>query len=296
MRVGTFVLAAQFRVRARGRHCTVRCGRRRSPRRPAWTRCGSPSITSCRTGTCVGRSRWPRYVGRTRTRPGRHGGQRAAGPRTRWPSREQAALLHLTSGGRFAGRGGAAPRVDLEVFGAGGSVYEQVPELLRPAAALAARLRGEPRAERLAFRHGPGRAAPRRGANGGTDTERVLEVVVARTSPKSVRPRRRAARRCRSACTSGTRRRREMVASVARAARAEAGRTPDEIIAAPHVSAGVAQIGDRTRRRPEALLKAMPGWPAEAGPGRPTSRSTDAPWAMRTPRARGAAVRPPARS
>ena len=99
---------------------------------------------------------------------------------------EQAALLHLTSGGRFTlgvGRGG--PWVDLEVFGAGLEAYERgFPESLD----LLLRWLREPAVgatgERFTLPRGPGRAA----AVGGTDaTPPGPEVVVACTSPASVR-------------------------------------------------------------------------------------------------------------
>ncbi|MBO0514091.1 LLM class flavin-dependent oxidoreductase [Streptomyces beijiangensis] len=176
---------------------------------------------------------------------------------------EQAALLHIASGGRFSlgvGRGG--PWVDLEVFGAGLDAYESgFPESLD----LLLRWLREPRVsaagDRFAFREvavvpragellgaDPGGGSPEVGAEG-------PEVVVACTSPKSVKL---AAERglpmllgmhCDDEEKAG------MVALWRRVAR-EAGHSPD----GAHVSAGVAQIADRPAEAAETLLKAMPGW------------------------------------
>lgn len=51
----------------------------------------------------------------------------------------------------------------------------------------------------------------------------------------------------------------EMVALWRRLARA-AGRSPEEVLGAGHVSAGVCQIADRRTDAVETLTKAMPGW------------------------------------
>ncbi|MFE0107025.1 LLM class flavin-dependent oxidoreductase [Streptomyces sp. NPDC059009] len=184
---------------------------------------------------------------------------------------EQAALLHLTSGGRFTlgvGRGG--PWVDLEVFGTGLEAYEQgYPESLD----LLLRWLREPRVagtgDRFSFREvavvpRPQEALTEAGAfttgpdGAGPDAEGP-EVVLACTSPASVR---RAAERGLPMLLGmhvGDDEKAEMVALWQRHARA-AGRTPDEIRAAPHVSAGVAQIADRRLDAVESLQKAMPGW------------------------------------
>lgn len=49
------------RGRARGRRCTGRSARPRSPKRPVWIRSGWPSTTSCPTGPARRRSPWRRY-------------------------------------------------------------------------------------------------------------------------------------------------------------------------------------------------------------------------------------------
>src|SRR5690606_17938567 len=100
---------------------------------------------------------------------------------------EQAALLHLLSGGRFSlgvGRGG--PWVDLEVFGGGLSAFERgFPESLD----LLLRWLREPRVgadgERYRFREVPVVPRPVGSADAGTDAG--PEVVVACTSPGTVR-------------------------------------------------------------------------------------------------------------
>ncbi|MFD6433570.1 LLM class flavin-dependent oxidoreductase [Streptomyces venezuelae] len=172
---------------------------------------------------------------------------------------EQAALLHMTTGGRFSlgvGRGG--PWVDLEVFGAGLEAYEKgFPESLD----LLLRWLREPRVggsgERFAFREVAVVPRPQEALNGqGGDGP---EVVVACTSPSSVRL---AAQRCLPMLLGmhvGDDEKAEMVALWNRHARA-AGHPPEKVSAAPHVSAGVAQIADRRLDAAEALQKAMPGW------------------------------------
>ncbi|MGW4730322.1 LLM class flavin-dependent oxidoreductase [Streptomyces shenzhenensis] len=170
---------------------------------------------------------------------------------------EQAALLHVTSGGRFTlgvGRGG--PWVDLEVFGSGLAAYEHgFPESLD----LLVRWLREPSVaasgERFAFRSVP--VVPRP-AEALTDVPGP-EVVVACTSPASVRL---AAERGLSMLLGmhiGDEEKAEMVALWRRHARAT-GRPADEIARAAHVSAGVCQIADRRTEAVETLLKAMPGW------------------------------------
>lgn len=170
---------------------------------------------------------------------------------------EQTALLHLTSDGRFTlgvGRGG--PWVDLEVFGSGLEAYESgFPESLD----LLLRWLHEPRVgaagERFHFREVP--VVPR------PDEAPVLPegppVLVACTSPGSVRL---AAERglpmllgmhCDDEEKAG------MIA-LWRESALEAGCSPEEVASAAHVSAGVAQIADAERDAAEALVKAMPGW------------------------------------
>lgn len=170
---------------------------------------------------------------------------------------EQAALLHVTSGGRFSlgvGRGG--PWVDLEVFGAGLQAYETgFPESLD----LLLRWLREPSVsasgERFSSREVP--VVPRPAED--LDETPGPEVVVACTSPTSVRL---AAERGLSMLLGmhvGDEEKAEMVALWRKHARA-AGRSPEEISGAAHVSAGVCQIADRRTDAVEALTKAMPGW------------------------------------
>ncbi|WP_326577370.1 LLM class flavin-dependent oxidoreductase [Streptomyces sp. NBC_00481] len=170
---------------------------------------------------------------------------------------EQAALLHVTSGGRFSlgvGRGG--PWVDLEVFGAGLEAYEKgFPESLD----LLVRWLREPSVsasgERFSFREVP--VVPRPAED--LDQTPGPEVVVACTSPASVRL---AAERGLSMLLGmhvGDEEKADMVALWRTYARA-AGRSPEEISGAAHVSAGVCQIADRRTDAVEALTKAMPGW------------------------------------
>ncbi|CAM5582527.1 alkanal monooxygenase [Streptomyces avidinii] len=184
---------------------------------------------------------------------------------------EQAALLHLTSEGRFTlgvGRGG--PWVDLEVFGGGLDAYEnrfpQDLDLLR-------RWLAEPRVGTAA---GPGtvpgektagmRAA---GARYGFREVAVVprpsealdaegkgpEVIVACTSPASVRLAAERGLPMLLGMHCGDEDKAAMVGLWRRTARA-AGRSPE----AAHVSAGVCQLADRTADARETLLKAMPGW------------------------------------
>lgn len=170
---------------------------------------------------------------------------------------EQAALLHMTSGGRFSlglGRGG--PWVDLEVFGSGLAAYENgFPESLD----LLLRWLRDPRVgadgERFTFREV---AVVPRPSESLSETGGP-EVVVACTSPASVRL---AAERGLSMLLGmhvGDEEKAEMVALWERHSRA-AGRCEDDIRRAAHVSAGVCQVADRSSDAAETLLKAMPGW------------------------------------
>jgi alkanesulfonate monooxygenase SsuD/methylene tetrahydromethanopterin reductase-like flavin-dependent oxidoreductase (luciferase family) len=170
---------------------------------------------------------------------------------------EQAALLHVTSGGRFTlgvGRGG--PWVDLEVFGAGIEAYEKgFPESLdllmrwlRNASVAAS-------GERFAFREVP--VVPR--PSDVLDGTPGPEVLVACTSPSSVRLAAERGLPMLLGMHVGDEEKAEMVALWRNYARA-AGRSADEIAIAGHVSAGVCQIADRRTDAVEALTKAMPGW------------------------------------
>ncbi|WP_330459844.1 LLM class flavin-dependent oxidoreductase [Streptomyces sp. NBC_00820] len=170
---------------------------------------------------------------------------------------EQAALLHVTSGGRFTlgvGRGG--PWVDLEVFGAGLQAYERgFPESLD----LLVRWLREPSVaasgERYRFREVPVVPRPSE-ALGETPGP---EVVVACTSPGSVRLAAERGLPMLLGMHVGDEEKADMVALWRRCARA-AGRPDEEIADAAHVSAGVCQLADRRTDAAETLLKAMPGW------------------------------------
>ncbi|MER5255612.1 MULTISPECIES: LLM class flavin-dependent oxidoreductase [unclassified Streptomyces] len=178
---------------------------------------------------------------------------------------EQAALLHLTSGGRFSlgvGRGG--PWVDLEVFGSGLDAYEKgFPDSLD----LLLRWLSEPRvagdAGRFSFREVAVVPRPQEAlAGSGGDTGEGAggpEVIVACTSPSSVRLAAERGLPMLLGMHVGDEEKAEMVALWRRHARAS-GCTPEEVHRAPHVSAGVAQIADRRLDAAETLQKAMPGW------------------------------------
>ncbi|KOU42414.1 LLM class flavin-dependent oxidoreductase [Streptomyces sp. WM6378] len=173
---------------------------------------------------------------------------------------EQAALLHLTSGGRFTlgvGRGG--PWVDLEVFGSGLRAYEQgFPESLD---LLLSWLR-EPRVaglgERFTFREVPVVPRPDEILDGGPD-DACPEVIVACTSPRSVKLAADRGLPMLLGMHCGDEEKAEMVALWRREALA-AGHAPEKVATAGHVSAGVAQIADRRAEAAETLLKSMPGW------------------------------------
>ncbi|KOG90708.1 LLM class flavin-dependent oxidoreductase [Streptomyces varsoviensis] len=169
---------------------------------------------------------------------------------------EQAALLHLVSGGRFTlgvGRGG--PWVDLEVFGSGLGAYESgFPESLE----LLTRWLREPRVaadgERYAFREVA--VVPR-----ADELPELAEppVIVACTSPKTARLAAERGLPMLLGMHCGDDEKAEMVALWRRHALA-AGRSPEEVAAAGHVSAGVVQIADEPGAAAETLRKSMPGW------------------------------------
>ncbi|MDG4864313.1 LLM class flavin-dependent oxidoreductase [Streptomyces sp. T-3] len=170
---------------------------------------------------------------------------------------EQAALLHVTSGGRFSlgvGRGG--PWVDLEVFGRGLEAYEKsFPESLD----LLLRWLDEPRVsaegERFSFREVAVVPRPAEALTGSAGPE----VVVACTSPSSVRLAAERGLPMLLGMHVGDQEKAEMVA-LWRSSALALGRTPDEVAAVAHVSAGVVQIADRRAEASETLLKSMPGW------------------------------------
>ncbi|KPC67000.1 LLM class flavin-dependent oxidoreductase [Streptomyces chattanoogensis] len=174
---------------------------------------------------------------------------------------EQAALLHLTSEGRFTlgvGRGG--PWVDLEVFGAGLDAYDHgFPESLD----LLLRWLREPRVgaagERYAFREVAVVPRPDEALTDPDDTPSGPPVVVACTSPASVRLAAERGLPMLLGMHCGDEEKAEMIA-LWRSAALAAGRDAEEVAAAGHVSAGVVQIADARRDAVETLTKAMPGW------------------------------------
>ncbi|HEY5832351.1 LLM class flavin-dependent oxidoreductase [Streptomyces sp.] len=190
---------------------------------------------------------------------------------------EQSALLHVASGGRFTlgvGRGG--PWVDLEVFGAGLAAYESgFPESVD----LLLRWLREPAVgadgPRYVFREVPvvPRADELDGACG-------PPVVVACTSPGTVRLAAERGLPMLLGMHCGDEEKAEMVALWRQAALA-AGHPSDTVTAAEHVSVGVVQIADTRADAAESLLKAMPGWLQQ---GLAAHRTYDgSPRAMRDP-------------
>lgn len=172
---------------------------------------------------------------------------------------EQAALLHLTSGGRFTvgvGRGG--PWVDLEVFGAGLRAYEQgFPESLD----LLLRWLREPKVgsdgDRFAFREVP--VVPRPNGTPGEPSVDGPPVIMACTTPASVRLAAERGLPMLLGMHCGDEEKAEMVALWRNCAR-DAGRSAAEIESADHVTAGVAQIADTGPEAVGLLTQAMPGW------------------------------------
>ncbi|MFF4526514.1 LLM class flavin-dependent oxidoreductase [Streptomyces bluensis] len=170
---------------------------------------------------------------------------------------EQAALLHVTSGGRFSlgvGRGG--PWVDLEVFGTGIAAYEKgFPESLDLLVRWLRQPSVEASGERFAFREVPVVPRPSEVLSGVPGPE----VVVACTSPSSIRLAAERGLPMLLGMHVGDEEKAEMVALWRKYAGA-AGRSAEEIAVAGHVSAGVCQIADRRTDAVEAVTKAMPGW------------------------------------
>ncbi|MFE7337387.1 LLM class flavin-dependent oxidoreductase [Streptomyces griseus] len=269
MRIGTFVLAAQFPGQGPGEalHRAVRSteAAEESGLDSVWLAehhfvpygvC--PSATTL-AALLLGRTRRIRVGTAVSVLPNHHPVALA----------EQAALLHLTSGGRFSlgvGRGG--PWVDLEVFGGGLDAYENgFPEALGLVLDWLREARVAGRGERFGFREvavvpradellaGPAGAAP--GADG--PGAAGPEVIVACTSPKSVRLAARQALPMLLGMHCGDEEKAEMVALWRTAAR-EAGHPPEAVEGAAHVSAGVAQIADGSGDATELLVKTMPGW------------------------------------
>lgn len=189
---------------------------------------------------------------------------------------EQTALLHIASGGRFTlgvGRGG--PWVDLAVFGGGLAAFEHgFPEALD----LLLRWLREPRVgadgERYHFpevevvprpdellRPTPAWDAPGRETPAPADAAEGPGTVVACTSPGTVRLAAARGLPMLLGMHCGDEEKAEMIALWRREAVA-AGVSGERIEAAgaQHVSAGVAQVGDSTPETAELLVKTMPGW------------------------------------
>ena len=175
--------------------------------------------------------------------PRGHGGERAVHPHP-VALGEQAAMLHLLSGGRFTWAWAAAARgVDLEVFGAGLARYEPASPSRWTCCSLAALPTGSAgRASASASARCPwcrartGRLPPGDGRvhvarHGGSPRERGLPMLLGMHVGDE-----------------------EKAAAVARHG------LPD----APHVSAGVAQVADTRAEAVKTLMEAMPGW---LGPG-----------------------------
>ncbi|MEU4178969.1 LLM class flavin-dependent oxidoreductase [Streptomyces sp. NPDC026589] len=269
MRIGTFVLAAQFPGQGPGEalHRAVRSteAAEESGLDSVWLAehhfvpygvC--PSATTL-AALLLGRTRRIRVGTAVSVLPNHHPVALA----------EQAALLHLTSGGRFSlgvGRGG--PWVDLEVFGGGLDAYENgFPEALDLVLDWLREPRVAGRGARFGFREvavvpradelleGPADAGQGGAGPGGAGPE----VVVACTSPKSVRLAARQALPMLLGMHCGDEEKAEMVALWRTAAR-EAGHPPEVVEGAAHVSAGVAQIEDGAGEATELLVKSMPGW------------------------------------
>jgi alkanesulfonate monooxygenase SsuD/methylene tetrahydromethanopterin reductase-like flavin-dependent oxidoreductase (luciferase family) len=169
---------------------------------------------------------------------------------------EQSALLHVASGGRFTlgvGRGG--PWVDLEVFGAGIAAYESgFPESVD----LLLRWLREPSvgADGPRYRFPEVPVVPRTDELDGSCGP---PVIVACTSPGSVRLAAERGLPMLLGMHCGDEDKAGMVALWRRTALA-AGHPPDAVTAAGHVSAGVVQIADTRADATETLVKAMPGW------------------------------------
>lgn len=196
---------------------------------------------------------------------------------------EQAALLHLTSGGRFTlgvGRGG--PWIDLAVFGGGLEAYEQgFPErldlLLRWLSG--ARVGGSgpqfdfpevavvPRAAETARRADltgwlgldGGPVIPRQRQEPSPQTRSGPPVVMACTSPAGVRTAAERGLPMLLGMHSGDEDKRDMLAAY-RAAWRAAGRGEEQLarVEREHVAAGVVQVDDRAGAARASLLRAMP--------------------------------------
>ncbi|MFJ7187182.1 LLM class flavin-dependent oxidoreductase [Streptomyces bacillaris] len=259
MRIGTFVLAAQFPGQGPGEalHRAVRSAEaaEESGLDSVWLAehhfvpygvC--PSATTL-AALLLGRTRRIRVGTAVSVLPNHHPVALA----------EQAALLHLTSGGRFSlgvGRGG--PWVDLEVFGGGLDAYENgFPESLGLLLDWLRKPRVAGRGERFGFREVA--VVPRADELLADGSAQGPEVIVACTSPKTVRLAAGRGLPMLLGMHCGDEEKAEMVALWRTAAR-EAGQPPEVVEGAAHVSAGVAQIEDGPGAATETLVKTMPGW------------------------------------
>ncbi|MER5864179.1 LLM class flavin-dependent oxidoreductase [Kitasatospora sp. NPDC002040] len=203
---------------------------------------------------------------------------------------EQAALLHLTSGGRFTlgvGRGG--PWIDLDVFGTGVAAYEEGfterldlllrwlrgsrvgadgPQFSFPEVAVV------PRADSRAPAPGPELAGwledgsgrlhrfPRQRQDAASRADAAgPPMVAACTSPGGVRTAAERGLPMLLGMHSGDDDKVEMLAAY-RAAWRACGRGEEQLarIEREHVAAGVVQVADRTGQARASLLRAMPGW------------------------------------
>jgi alkanesulfonate monooxygenase SsuD/methylene tetrahydromethanopterin reductase-like flavin-dependent oxidoreductase (luciferase family) len=111
--------------------------------------------------------------------------------------------------------------------------------------------------ERYRFREVP--VVPRPSESLAEEAGSGPEVIVACTSPASVKLAAERGLPMLLGMHVGDEEKAEMVGLWRSHARA-AGRSPDEIRGAAHVSAGVCQIADKRTDAVEALVKAMPGW------------------------------------
>lgn len=170
---------------------------------------------------------------------------------------EQAALLHLLSGGRFTlgvGRGG--PWVDLEVFGGGTSAFEHgFPESLDLLLRWLSESRVGADGELYRFREVPVVPRPEETAAGVPQPP----VVVACTSPATVRLAAQRGLPMLLGMHIGDEEKAEMVRLWGAAGR-EAGLSPEALRTARHVSAGVAQVADSRSEAAETLRRTLPGW------------------------------------
>ncbi|WP_407992100.1 LLM class flavin-dependent oxidoreductase [Kitasatospora sp. CMC57] len=203
---------------------------------------------------------------------------------------EQAALLHLTSGGRFTlgvGRGG--PWIDLDVFGTGLAAYEEGfterldlllrwlrgsrvgadgPQFSFPEVAVV------PRADSRREAAGPelggwleGRSGalhrfPRQRLDGAPKADPAgPPVVMACTSPGGVRTAAERGLPMLLGMHSGDEDKLGMLAAY-RAAWRACGRGEEQLarVEREHLAAGVVQVADRTSEARARLLGAMPGW------------------------------------